>query len=62
MKNDRANDMNGHSYVTYRFMNEIVVTNESKWVEHMYVMFANSHYGSSLDLSVSTGRPIGIPD
>jgi len=40
MKNDRANDMNGHSYVTYRFMNEIVVTNESKWAEHMYVVFA----------------------
>ena len=40
MKNDHANDMNGHSYVTYRFMNEIVVTNESEWEEHMYVMFA----------------------
>ena len=34
MKNDRANDMNGHSYVTYRFMNEIVVTNESMWCLH----------------------------
>ena len=40
MKNDRANDMNGHLYVTYRFMKEIVVTNESEWAEHMYVMFA----------------------
>jgi hypothetical protein len=26
--------------VTYRLMNEIVVTNESEWAEHMYVMFA----------------------
>ena len=25
--------------VTYRFMNEIAVTNESEWEEHMYVMF-----------------------
>ena len=25
--------------VTYRFMNEIVVTNESEWEEHMYVVF-----------------------
>ena len=40
MKNDRANDMNGHSYVAYRFMNEIVVTNESEWAEHMYVVLA----------------------
>ena len=22
--------------VTYRFMNEIIVTNESEWAEHMY--------------------------
>jgi hypothetical protein len=26
--------------VTYRFMNEIIVTNESEWAEHMYVVFA----------------------
>ena len=25
--------------VTYRFMNEIIVTNESEWAEHMYVVF-----------------------
>jgi hypothetical protein len=29
-----------HSHLINRFMNEIVVTNESEWVEHMYVMFA----------------------
>ena len=26
--------------VTYRFMNEIIVTNESEWAQHMYVVFA----------------------
>jgi hypothetical protein len=26
--------------VAYRFMNEIIVTNESEWAEHMYVVFA----------------------
>ena len=26
--------------VTYRLMNEIAVTNESEWEEHMYVVFA----------------------
>ena len=26
--------------VTYRFMNEIIVINESEWAEHMYVVFA----------------------
>jgi uncharacterized protein YabE (DUF348 family) len=26
--------------VTYRFMNEIIATNESEWAEHMYVVFA----------------------
>jgi hypothetical protein len=26
--------------VTYRLMNEIAVTNESEWAEHLYVMCA----------------------
>jgi hypothetical protein len=26
--------------VTYRLMNEIIVTNESEWAENMYAMFA----------------------